>query len=376
VFSSLGPQFRTGLRRRGKKAESRITASYLDDALSDFSGYIAADELYDGPFCVLSIVDNHRFKRLLYEVLDHDPTHEDMVRFFRRLRQVLDVRGLELLGVTTDGSPLYPEPLVEVFGDVPHQICEFHVLKEINRSILKAVAWVRRELKQQQPKLPRGRPSSQAARKAARKKKRLQAKIAALFEFRYLFVKRSLTEKEKKILRHVTRGFPRLRTLRSIADEVYRLFDRRCRTDTALEKLAGLRRRVRRFKTPLSSSASRDRAMISIPRARNRSSHATRSATPSKQGAHHVAQKSTSTTFPCRPAIRAFSFARSIVRRASSCGLVWRPSGPCAGVVAAHPQRPAAASVTSVPVAFHRNAERSLNVAAPPPATSPGPCGT
>ena len=31
-------------------------------------------------------------------------------------------------------------------------------------------------------------------------------------------------------------------------DEVYRLFDRRCRSDTALEKLAQLRRRVRRFK--------------------------------------------------------------------------------------------------------------------------------
>ena len=31
-------------------------------------------------------------------------------------------------------------------------------------------------------------------------------------------------------------------------DEVYRLFDRRCRSDTALEKLARLRRRVRRFK--------------------------------------------------------------------------------------------------------------------------------
>jgi len=210
---------------------------------------MAADELYDGPFCVLSIVDNHRFKRLLYEVLDHNPTHEDMVRFFRRFRQALDARGLTLLGVTTDGSPLYGEPLLEVFGDVAHQICEFHVLKEITRSILKAVAKVRRELKQQQPKLPRGRPSSKAARKAARKKKHLQAKIAALFEFRYLFVKRSLTGKEKKILRQVTRGFPHLRTLRSIADEVYRLFDRRCRTETALEKLAGLRRRVRRFKT-------------------------------------------------------------------------------------------------------------------------------
>jgi hypothetical protein len=32
-------------------------------------------------------------------------------------------------------------------------------------------------------------------------------------------------------------------------DQVYRLFDRRCRTETALEKLAVLRRRIRRFKT-------------------------------------------------------------------------------------------------------------------------------
>ena len=31
-------------------------------------------------------------------------------------------------------------------------------------------------------------------------------------------------------------------------NEVYRLFDRRCRMETALEKLAKLRRRVRRFK--------------------------------------------------------------------------------------------------------------------------------
>lgn len=38
-----------------------------------------------------------------------------------------------------------------------------------------------------------------------------------------------------------------MRTLRQIVDEVYRLFDRRCRTDTALAKLATLRQRVRRF---------------------------------------------------------------------------------------------------------------------------------
>ena len=244
-----GLRFRTGSRRREKKAEERITTDYLDDALADFSGYIAADELYDGPFCVLSIVDNHNFRRLIYEVLDHDPTHEDMIRFFRRFRKELEQRNLKLLGVTTDGSPLYPEPLALIFPGVPHQVCEFHVLKEINKQILKAVTAVRREIKKKLPKLKRGRPSSQTARKAVRRKKKLQDKVSDLFEHRHLFVKHSLTPGEKKIFLRITRGLCNLRNLRSIMNQVYCLFDRRCRTETALEKLAKLRYRVRRFKT-------------------------------------------------------------------------------------------------------------------------------
>jgi hypothetical protein len=97
--------------------------TYLDWGLADFSGYIAADELYDGPFCVLSIVDNRTFKRLLYQVLDHDPDHPDITAFFHRFRMALRLRGLKLQGVTTDASPLYPEPLRKVFGDVRHQTC-------------------------------------------------------------------------------------------------------------------------------------------------------------------------------------------------------------------------------------------------------------
>jgi hypothetical protein len=248
-FSSPGLPSRTGLKPRGKKAEQRITTDYLDGALADFSGYIAADELYDGPFCVLSIVDNRNFNRLIYEVLDHNPTHEDITRFFRWFGKQLNQRGLKLLGVTTDGSPLYPDPLAEIFPGVPHQVCEFHVLKEINREILKALTQIRRELKNTLPKLKRGRPSSKAARKAARRKKKLQDKIANLFDHRHLFVKHSLTPGEKQIFLRITRGWPHLRKLRSIMDEVYRLFDRRCRTETALEKLAKLRRRIGRFKT-------------------------------------------------------------------------------------------------------------------------------
>lgn len=248
-FLFPGLQFRTGSKQRGKKAERRVTTGYLDGVLADFSGYIAVDELYDGPFCVLSIVDNHNFKRLMYEVLDHDPTHKDITRFFRWFRKELHQRDLNLLGVTTDGSPSYPEPLAEIFNVVSHQVCEFHVLKEINAGIIKALAQVRRQLKEKLPKLKRGRPSSRPAKKATRRKKKLQAKIGDLFEHRHLFVKHSLTPSEKKILVHVTRGSPNLRNLRSIMDQVYRLFDRRCRTETALEKLAKLRRRVRRFKT-------------------------------------------------------------------------------------------------------------------------------
>ena len=113
----------------GKKAARRIDTDYLDWALSDFSGFIAADELYDGPFCILSIVDNRTFKRLTYQVLDHDPTHTDIEAFFRRFHAALEARGLTLKGITTDGSALYPEPIATVFGEVPHQLCTFHVLR-------------------------------------------------------------------------------------------------------------------------------------------------------------------------------------------------------------------------------------------------------
>ena len=45
----------------------------------------------------------------------------------------------------------------------------------------------------------------------------------------------------------ITRGLPQLRTLRELMERVYALFDRRCRTQTALDKLATLRRRLLRF---------------------------------------------------------------------------------------------------------------------------------
>ena len=112
--SSHSQRSRTGSRLGEKKAEKRIDADYLDWALDDFSGYIAADELYDGPYCVLSIVDNRTFKRIVYKVLDHDPTHDDIREFFTGFKDALHARSLTLKGITTDGSALYPLPIADV----------------------------------------------------------------------------------------------------------------------------------------------------------------------------------------------------------------------------------------------------------------------
>lgn len=216
--------------------------------MSNFSGYVAIDELYEGKFCILSLVDNREYVRLIYEVLDHTPTHEDIERFLKRFQGILASRGLCMTGITTDGSALYPEPLSRVFPGVPHQICQFHILKDIVQAATHAVAKVRRKLKSRMPKLGRGRPCTRKQQEAARLKKRLQKKVRDLFENRCLFGKRHLSPCERRTFLRITQGLPELRILRRIVEEVYRLFDRRCRTATALKKLQRLRRRVRRFK--------------------------------------------------------------------------------------------------------------------------------
>ena len=79
------------------------------------------------------------------------------------------------------------------------------------------------------------------------RKKRIETKITDLFDNRHLFVQHRLTAAERNTLQRITRGQPQLRILRRIVEEVYSLFDRRCRTDTARAKLAKLRGRVGRF---------------------------------------------------------------------------------------------------------------------------------
>ena len=162
-----------------------MDGALLDWALETFSGYVAADELYEGPSCVLSAVDNRQDKRMLYEVLDHDPNHDDITAFLGRFKTALDDRNLGLKGITTDGSALYPEPIRTVFGDVRHQLCTFHVIKDLTQGVLKAVATERDRLATSTPTLRRGRPSStdKAACRLARTSTSRQQKIRDVCQY-------------------------------------------------------------------------------------------------------------------------------------------------------------------------------------------------
>jgi hypothetical protein len=196
---------------------------------------------------MLSAVDKRRAKRILSDVLDHDPDHEDIRTFRGRLKTALTARDLTLVGMTTDGSALDPAPLAERFRGVPHHICTFPVLADVVKAVLGAGACERKRLAAKQPQLPKGRPRTPAAQAAARKKKRLAQQRVDLDKYRHLFVPRHRSHSERKRWWRITRDLPQWRTLRELMAQVYAFFDRRCRTQTALDKWDKRRRRCLRF---------------------------------------------------------------------------------------------------------------------------------
>ena len=174
----------------------------------------------------------------------------DVLYFLARLNDQVRARGHAVVGITTDASSLYPLPIALALGDIPHQVCEFHVLKELTKTVLRVLARLRKRLAAQAPPLPRGRPKNTLeGRRLHQQAQALTRRLAELFDERHLFVRHHLSVGQRATLRRLTRGHPPLRALRAIMDEVYRLFDRRCRTETALAKLAQLRRQVRRYRS-------------------------------------------------------------------------------------------------------------------------------
>ena len=162
------------------------------------------------PSAFCPAVDNRRYKRILYEVSDHDtpptrisgafsgPVHGlggtrlDPLRCRHRWLGALSCTPQG--GVREGAASNLPVSYRRRGGESGSGGCG-----------------QRKGLAATQPKLPKGRPSTPAAKAAARTKKRLAAQGAALFTHRYLFVQRHLNKTERKTLWRVSRGLPQTR---------------------------------------------------------------------------------------------------------------------------------------------------------------------
>lgn len=144
----------------------------------------------------------------------------------RRFLKNLQNWGFSPAVVVTDGFPLYPAVLAELWPSARHQLCIFHVMQDISGHVLDAVKRLRREMSRRGKrgrKRKRGRPK-QGRRKNAGPT--LKEKARFVFKHRHLIVKRreNQREAEEETLATMLGYLPALATLRTFMDKGYDLF--------------------------------------------------------------------------------------------------------------------------------------------------------
>lgn len=208
----------------------RDRASQLDMAehrrmvLEQFSGTLCVDEVHLGRFTLLLATDPIGDLPVAFALVGaNDRDH--MRRFLGNLK----TWGLVPRTIVTDGSNLYPAVLAELWPDAEHQLCVFHILKQINELILDAVRRLRNEMARRGRagrKKKRGRKGAKR-RAGTRLGLTLKEKAAFVFKHRHLIVKRreKLSESERQDLSLMYSYLPGSLTLRHFADRIYWLFD-------------------------------------------------------------------------------------------------------------------------------------------------------
>jgi hypothetical protein len=195
------------------------------EVLALFSGTLCIDELHLGRFTLLLATDPLADLPVAFALVDkNDQGH--MRRFLGNLK------NWDLLPevVVTDGSNLYPSVLAELWPDADHQLCVFHVIKDINKLILDAVRRLRTAMGRRGKagrKKRRGRKGAKSKAPAARRGMTVKEKAHFVFKHRHLIVKRreNLTESERDDLTRMLEYLPELSILRRFADRIYWLFD-------------------------------------------------------------------------------------------------------------------------------------------------------
>jgi hypothetical protein len=213
-------------------------AAYRRWSLAHFSGTLCIDELHLGAQTLLLATDPLGDFPVAFALVSAND-QEHMGRFLRQLR----THGFAPQVVVSDGSSLYPALLAAIWPAAEHQLCIFHVEKEINELVLDALRRSRRELDRRSrrgPKRGRGRPKK--GDKAARRRTRCREQAKFVYQRRHLIVKRRdrLTAREQKDLARLVEILPCLGVLREFVDEMHRLFERGQSEATAWRRHAAL----------------------------------------------------------------------------------------------------------------------------------------
>jgi len=225
-------------------------AAHRQAVLRQFSGTLCVDELHLGRFTLLLATDPLADLPVAFALVGrNDQDH------LRRFLQNLKGWGLAPQVVVTDGSALYPGVLAGLWPTARHQLCVFHLLKDLNDLIVAAVRRLARALArrgQAGRKRRRGRPSKarQAARAAAGPTLKDQAGF--VLKHRFLVVKKSgdLDEQQWADLRQSMAHLPELRTLWDFASEVRALFEPGARVQTLWKRRAALVREAKYLRVP------------------------------------------------------------------------------------------------------------------------------
>jgi transposase-like protein len=200
-------------------------AAHRQMVLERFSGTLCVDEIHLGKYVLLLATDPLSDMPVAFALVSkNDQDH------MRRFLKNLQTYGLQPRVVVTDDSPLYPKVLEELWPDAEHQLCVFHVLKNINKLVLDALRRLRNRLSRQGNKgrrKRRGRKSKVQKSRQQRRGPTAKDKAKFIFKHRFLIVKRrsELVAVEKKKLRQMRQYLPALGTLREFVDRVYGLFE-------------------------------------------------------------------------------------------------------------------------------------------------------
>src|SRR5438067_11346176 len=163
-------------------------AAHRRMVLAHFSGTLCVDELHLGRFTLLLATDPIRDLPVAFALVSaNDQDH------MRRFLQNLKTWGLEPQTVITDGSDLYPRVLAKLWPEADHQLCVFHIIKDINELILDAVRRLRGQMARRGRagrRKKRGRPKRRAKAAARRRGLTVKQKAHFVFKHRHLIVKR------------------------------------------------------------------------------------------------------------------------------------------------------------------------------------------